>query len=199
VNVPPGITGVIHGGAHLAEEMPEYLAAGVARTLWIEPRESLVAEMRRLYEGPAHRFVCCALGASDYETDLIVASNSQSSSLLPPGEYMNAHHPSIGFPTRERVRVRQLDHVLHEHARHLYDYLVLDVQGFELEALKGATETLKSLRYVRAEIATADVYEGCARFDELKAFMTTAGYELVEHFLWDGYAEGEALWRRAGR
>jgi FkbM family methyltransferase len=196
VKIPDGVTGIIHGGAHLAEEMPEYIAAGVTHTFWVEPQARHVAEMRKRYGSAKHRFAECALGAATSSAHLLIASNSQSSSLLRPGAYLNEHHPSIVFPYQESVMVRRLDGLIGPDDRYLYQYLVLDVQGFELEALKGATETLKSLRYVRAEIATADVYEGCARFEELKTFMTAAGYELVEHFLWEGYAEGEALWRR---
>jgi len=196
MKTPEGITGVIHGGAHLAEEMPEYLAAGVTHTLWIEPQAHLVAEMRRRYESPEHRFAQCALGAADGEASLFVASNSQSSSLLKPGAYLKAKHPSIGFPKREIVKVGRLDDLIEPAARPLYQYLVLDLQGYELEALKGATEVLKTLRYVRAEIATSAVYEGCALLGEMMKFMASTGYELVEHFVWPGYAEGEALWKK---
>ena len=46
----------------------------------------------------------------------------------------------------------------------------MDVQGYELEVLKGATETLKHVDYVYCEVNRDEVYEGNAYVEEIDEF-----------------------------
>jgi hypothetical protein len=67
----------------------------------------------------------------------------------------------------------------------------MDVQGFELEVLKGATETLKGIDYVYCEINRDEVYEGCAKIWELDAFLKD--FTRVETS-WAGGSWGDAIY-----
>ena len=48
-----------------------------------------------------------------------------------------------------------------ENTRHesSYNFLNMDVQGYELEVLKGGTTTLEKIEYVMTEVNRAEVYK----------------------------------------
>ena len=52
-------------------------------------------------------------------------------------------------------------------ADHPYNFLNMDVQGYELEVLKGGTTTLEKIDYVMTEVNRAEVYKKCAMIEEL--------------------------------
>jgi FkbM family methyltransferase len=57
--------------------------------------------------------------------------------------------------------------------------LKLDLQGYELEALRGAEETLARTRYVLVEIGLRPLYEAEPTFDDVYTFLHSAGFHFV--------------------
>ena len=190
--IPAGVTGILHGGAHLAEEADDYAAAGVTHVTWFEPQREACAAMARAAR-PGATYVNVALGVRREQRALYLATNGQSASLLPP-KMAPTRYPGVRFEGVEVVAVERLDDIAL--VRSDYQMLVLDVQGGELDALVGATGTLRSLRYVQCEITTEELYEGGATFGALHRFKGVQGFDLSAHFFWPGYNEGEALWVR---
>lgn len=192
---PPAITGVIHAGAHLAEEYSAYEEHGVAHSLWIEPQWRCCANIRRrIGHHPGVDVRNVALGADATARRLHLASNGQSSSLLPPKRHISVH-PHVHFSgASEWVTVQTLDALTFD--RSLYQLLVLDLQGYELEALRGAELTLRSLSWVCSEVARVELYEGQPLVGELREWMAARSWELISEEWWPGSDEGECLWRR---
>uniref|UniRef100_A0A7S4Q4K7 Methyltransferase FkbM domain-containing protein n=1 Tax=Alexandrium monilatum TaxID=311494 RepID=A0A7S4Q4K7_9DINO len=60
------------------------------------------------------------------------------------------------------------------------DLLKLDVQGAEIEVLRGASRALHTAQLVLLEAAILPYNEGAPRFSELVAFMAAAGFEVVD-------------------
>jgi len=56
------------------------------------------------------------------------------------------------------------------------DFLKLDVQGYELEVLKGALKTLPQVSAVLAEVNLIDIHRGAPLLDELVLFMRDGGF-----------------------
>ena len=79
--------------------------------------------------------------------------------------------------------------------------LKLDLQGYELEALRGAPETLARTRHVLLEVAFDAAYVGEATFDELYLFLREAGFRFrgpVDVLREDGLiVQMDALFERA--
>ena len=57
--------------------------------------------------------------------------------------------------------------------------LKLDVQGFEIEVLKGAEAILSSIEYICAEAHFQELYKGGPVFTDLFDFLCPRGYQLV--------------------
>ena len=85
----------------------------------------------------------------------IEGSTGQSSSLLEP--YL---HPSIGTETIE-VEITTADILF---SNDPVDFLSIDVQGYELEVLKGATNILPNVDTLIVEVNRTEQYKDCALF-----------------------------------
>ena len=92
-----------------------------------------------------------------------------STSLLPDGE--NQKFPVERFPqTTIDVAVRSL------YGGRAPEMLKLDVQGYELWVLKGAEESLPSIRVILAEVNLLDIHKGVPLLHEVTDWLFQRGY-----------------------
>ena len=59
------------------------------------------------------------------------------------------------------------------------DLLVMDLQGAEVEALKGAGDLLKNVKYIITEGCVQPFYQGAPHIDEITALLEDYGFSLV--------------------
>jgi hypothetical protein len=90
--------------------------------------------------------------------------------------------PDVVFDRELVVPQRTLDSVLHEVILPgaSFDFLCMDVQGYELEVLRGAERTLTGVRAIVTEINLAELYEGCVQVGELDRHLGERGFDRVE-------------------
>jgi hypothetical protein len=67
------------------------------------------------------------------------------------------------------------------------------LQGFELEALRGADATLKRVGYVLLEVALRPSYEGEPSFEELLDFLRPYGFRFLRPVEFLRSASGEIV------
>jgi FkbM family methyltransferase len=79
-----------------------------------------------------------------------------------------------------RRRMETLDSVLANVGLARPNFLKLDVQGFELEILKGAPNALAAAEAVLLEVSTIAQYEAAPLFHEVVAFMNSRGYHVFD-------------------
>jgi FkbM family methyltransferase len=92
--------------------------------------------------------------------------------------------PVTGFNT-QTIRTRSLDSLLQEKQFPLPDLIKLDVQGHELEVLKGATSALAHTEICLLEITLIDFGEGNPLLLDMINFMDTCGFQAydISHFI----------------
>jgi hypothetical protein len=78
--------------------------------------------------------------------------------------------------------------------------LNIDVQGYELEVLKGSTKTLENIDYIMCEINRSTEKKGieyinCALVGELQKFLINYEFKLVEQN-WAGTSWGDGFFIR---
>ena len=151
------IKGIIHIGAHYGEEIKDYIDEGIQNVVVFEPLSDnfdilceKAQDLNANIEG--HQV---ALGSKPGEYTMYISDNEkQSSSILKPKVHLT-HHPHVKLPSKETVEV----HLLDEYDCYDYNFINMDVQGYELEVLKGGLETLKQVDYVYCEVNRDEVYE----------------------------------------
>jgi FkbM family methyltransferase len=184
------IKGVLHIGAHFGEENSIYDRLNIENRIFFEPLES---NFKVLKNNISEKFqvVKKALGNDNKKISMYVetANQGQSSSILEPLIHLQ-QYPHIKFESTEEVEMIRLDDF--EFDKTNYNFINMDVQGYELEVLKGSKEVLNSIEYIMCEINRDEVYRNCAKINELKEFLSIYGFILVEE-TWDGYTWGDGF------
>ncbi|MGH3001566.1 MAG: FkbM family methyltransferase [Gaiellaceae bacterium] len=122
-----------------------------------------------------------ALGGAREQRSMNVAANSASSSFLDiAGTHLTAA-PEARTVSAEQVTTVRLDDLAAELA---FDpgstLLKLDVQGFHLAVLEGATAILNDLAAVQCEISVVPLYLGEPQLIDVLCDLRGRGFELVE-------------------
>ncbi len=133
-----------------------------------------------------------AVGAQPGRADLHVSAQDDSSSLLPIGERQVQEFPGTHEASTINVEVVALSDVINEGLEGPV-LLKIDVQGLELDVLRGAEARLDAIDEVFVECSFVELYEGQALADEVIAFLLTHGLRLAGVYGVSYAADGAAL------
>jgi len=176
------VAGVIHVGAHLAEERDLYEDKRL-NVVWLEPNPDLFSRIEVHIKGHARQRAFCQLltDVDDKEFPFHITSNDGvSSSVFELGAHQKIW-PNVTAGRTVKMRSITLK-TLAEREKldlRLYDGLVLDVQGAELLVLKGATALLGNFKFIKAEAADFELYKGCCRLSDLDEFLAAHHFRRV--------------------
>jgi FkbM family methyltransferase len=185
------ISGIIHIGGHYGQEIVEYVNTGIQKIVIFEP---LTNNFKILQENiknvnaniTLHQI---ALGSKKGIATMNLSSNElQSSSILKPKEHLTLH-PNVTFSGTEDVEIRTLDGFNYKN----YNFINMDVQGYELEVLRGSKKTLDKIDYVYCEVNRGEVYENNAMIEDIDDFLSNYNLTRVE-INWAGKLWGDALY-----
>ena len=200
------IHGVIHVGAHHGEEHSRYISSGISKIVYFEPVkkifETLIQNVKNFHE--THNVECetilynFALGNRNTNIEMFIESIDKygCSSVLEP----SSNYSHIQFSKKEVVEMRKLDDINLDSD---FNFLNIDVQGYELEVLKGAKDTLDSIDYVMCEINRITPkkqldYKNASLIEDLCLFLDDYGFKLVEEN-WAGVSWGDGLFIKKRR
>lgn len=167
------ITGVLHVGAHLAEEAPLYEDLGVSNVWWVEGNPSVMVKLDHILRSyPSHRYVQALVFEEDgVELDFHVTNiDGMSSSIYEFGTHTQ-FSPDIEFVQHFKLLTKTIDTIVEENNIEDINLINLDLQGAELPALKGASKLLEGVDYILTEVNKAEVYKGCTKIQELGEFL----------------------------
>lgn len=169
--------GVLHVGAHEAEESVYYDALGWRPTIWVEAQPSLVDKLKSRLDPESNKIIQAAVwDISGIPLSFNVSSNSQSSSLLKLGTH-STDYPSIKYVHEIKVITKRLDEILSE-ADDLR-FINLDLQGVEGRAIAGLGKLLSKADYVYTEVNKKEVYLGCSMIGEMDEIIEGSGFTRV--------------------
>ena len=193
--------GVIQAGAHYGQEIGAYDQLGINKRILFEPSPHAFGV---LSEGLKHRTDCAfylvnhALGNENKDIEMFMetANRGESNSILTPALHLT-QFPNIPFDEKGIVEMVRLDDWAEKMNIDISEYnlLVLDVQGYELEVLKGAEKTLENVNVVVTEILREELYEGCVMYHQLESFLNEKGFQMT-HSNWVGGSYGDAMFVR---
>lgn len=149
------------------------------RILSFEPLAAAFADLASASAAdPSWEVRRLALGSTPGEAEINVASNSDSSSLLPMDERHVAAAPSVGYVATETITVSRLDDELRDDpARRTF--LKIDTQGFEREVLRGGAASLEHAVGLQLELSFVPLYSGGMLVDEAVALAYEQGFVMA--------------------
>jgi len=176
-----------------------------ARIVAFEPLAGPAARFIRLFAGnPRVTLHRAALGPAAATAAMHVSRAADSSSLLPIGARQAEIFPGTEEVGTEQVTVAPLDSFLTASDIVAPALLKIDVQGCELEVLRGAAPLLACFEWVYVEASFQRLYVGQALAGEVADFLAHHGFVEAGRFNLARDAGGQEvqadfLYRRAGR
>tara|TARA_B100001123_G_C15315524_1_gene1026006 strand:+ start:421 stop:1029 length:609 start_codon:yes stop_codon:yes gene_type:complete len=174
------ITGVIHIGGHYGNECDEYCKCeSIKHVLFFEPDPGSFQQLnQKIHNQNNVTAINRALGPFSCKMDLYRESwnNGQSNSLLEPHLHKE-QYPHIVFNDKLEVKVHPLDKYEPDK---VFNMLNIDVQGFELEVLRGAKKTLTQIDYIITEVNKEELYKGCALVDEVDEYLSKFNFTRID-------------------
>jgi len=197
-NIDP--IGVIHGGAHEAEELPIYEEIGAKNRIWIEGNTEICEKLKlRLEISHKNDLIFDELlwSKSNITFKFNITNNGHSSSILKFGNHKQ-NHPDVWNIKSIEKKSKTLDDVFVENNLdiNLYDFINLDVQGVEIEVLKGFKNNLNKIKYVYTEVNISEVYKNCSKLHDMDLYLQKFGFKRCELLLTQG-EWGDAFYMKA--
>ena len=197
------VTGILHVGAHKAEERSAYSCFATEYisglpTYWVEANRELADKLSSILAASMSQTVITAVvgETSGEEVVFNIANNGQSSSILELGTHKTAH-PEVHYIHSETRYTETLEDIIMTYnIPKTVNFLNLDIQGAELMALKGLGDLIENFDYIYSEVNVKRLYEGCALMEEVDAFLTD--YDKVECYIEKKFGWGDAFYIRKG-
>jgi FkbM family methyltransferase len=172
---------VIDGGANVGQFARA--VAGTfdgARIFSVEPLPEIAKQLREnMADCSRVKVLQTCLGNEDGTIKIRQNSYSQASSILPMTAGADQGQAELKEIGEIEVPIARLDTLLKDEKLESPVLLKLDLQGYELEALKGATSVLSQCDYVLVETVFARVYEGEPLFEDIMLFLKDAGFRFI--------------------
>lgn len=179
-------------GARGGSPLREYIQAFKGSVIHaFEPEPGAYRELVRQY-GKDPRVVLSkvALANSTGVTDLYLHGGGTDSLLKrAPGPVY--YPPMRNSSETVRIPVTTLDAYCGEHGVKP-DILKMDIQGSELAALKGGTETLPTVTSVYCEVSFTPIYEYGPMYHHIAMFMEHMGFRLFRIYFLTHAKDGQA-------
>lgn len=189
---------IIDGGANLGSVTDALLGYYPSAAIHaFEPIPQLADALRSKYvHRPNVMIHAKALGAEPKRLTFHQLNHIDSSSFLTPSAITARYHgQKVAINNEFTVEQVRLDDMVDDEI----DILKLDLQGYELEALKGAERSLPSTKLVLIEVEFVPLYENQPLFGDLDVFLRERGFFLLNLYeLWthpDGQlTSGDAIY-----
>lgn len=121
-----------------------------------------------------------AIGDFDGETDINIAFNSTSSSLMPMLPQHESSEPFSKYIKTEKTKVCTLDGLIGNVIPSCYKslFIKIDTQGYENKVLLGIKNNFNMVKGIQVELSTILLYEGQKLYYEIIDFLVKKGFTL---------------------
>ena len=190
------IQGALHIGAHECEEKTFYntfLNLNDEHIIWIDGNAEKVNKMK--LENIKHIYHA-VLNDRDGEVIFNITNNTQASSILELN-HEKGYYNDIHIMMKEKVSCYTLSTFVNVHSIGIknLNFWNLDIQGSELNVLKGSPDLLQYCDVIYTEVNSDHVYKNCGLVSEMDNFLQLHGFTRV-YTVWDSANWGDAIYIR---
>ena len=126
-----------------------------------------------------YRILDNAVGGDNHENTFHICTKSDTSSLLPPNDDLLSL-----YPEHERYKVIKREKIITSKLDDLdlgkIDFMKLDIQGMELEALRGGETLLENCLGVESEVEFVPLYTGACTFSDLSSYLKSKDFIFID-------------------
>lgn len=183
--------GLVHIGAHQAEELAIYREFDWGNVLWVEAIPENASIIEEKVQGSKDQVVQALVWSeSGINFEFNITNNGQSSSILKLNKH-SEYYPEIVVEKVISLKSKTVKDFLPRDFQ--FDLVMLDIQGAELPALMGFEEKLNPVKYIYTEVNKEPLYENCTLVKELDSWLELHGFKRVLT-VWTKHSWGDALY-----
>jgi len=175
-------------GAHFGQEIELFDKYEIKNIYLFEPTQKAISVLQNkiLYKSNYQLFPI-ALGNKNmiHTIHLSDTNDGQSSSLLEPLLHKKVQ-PEIEFNNNTEIKVKKFSSLGLKDV----NFLIMDVQGYELEVLKGFGNCINSVEYIFTEVNRDYLYEDNVLINELDEFLKKNGFIRI----WTSWRTADMPW-----
>lgn len=186
-------------GANLGQNINEFKSLFNNPVIHLfEPQKHVFNNLKKSYSNDnSLRFYNFALGSKTSNVEMHINTNNfnQSSSILKPTGTID-YHRGILFAGTETIEVKKFSDL----KLNKVTFINIDVQGYELEVLKGCGNALKNIHYIMTEVNRKEMYKDCPLVKDLDKFLKDFNFIRVKTVWWDKTIPwGDALYVKSSK
>ena len=174
------IVGAFHVGAHECEELSFYNQLNVKNedVVWIDAIPSKVIEAQK--RGIPNVYNAVITDKDDEDIIFNISNNVQSSSVLEFGTH-SQEHPQVVYVDKIHQKSITIDTFFERNNidASKCNFWNFDIQGAELMALKGATQSIKYAKAIYLEVNEKELYKNCGLITEIDDFLAQYNFKRV--------------------
>jgi hypothetical protein len=146
--------------------------------IWIDAIPSKVIESTK--RGIPNVYNAVITDKDDEEIGFNISNNYKSSSLLEFGTHSH-EHPDIVYVDKIYQKSITVDTFLkiNNIDSSKYNFWNFDIQGAELIALKGSTQSIKHAKVLYLEVNKKELYKGCGLITDIDIFLSKYNFKRV--------------------
>jgi FkbM family methyltransferase len=176
--------GILHIGAHRGSEAPIYYWLGKP-VIWIEANPKIYDDLQiNISTFPNQKAFNYLISNKDFiKKSFFISNNDGASSSI---FQFSKHHLNFEnrlFKMNKAVKLETISLAtffkIKKLEPKLYNFWVIDVQGAELLALKGAKRILDFCKYLYVEVSLKDFYKGGVKFNNIKKWLEKRGFRIL--------------------
>ena len=153
-------------------------ARSIIKTIGFEPVHDKYKNLQNKF--PSDKWFNTALWNSSGQVNFFITPNSDYSSILEPN--VDVFEDFGKGKAVKKFKTTKLDTNYADELIDKCDFMKLDVQGGELEVLKGAENLLKDVKGICTEVSFVELYKNQALFGDVDTFLRKKGFKFISFY-----------------
>ena len=174
------ITGCLHIGAHDCEELDFYINLGLKPIdiIWIDAIPSKVDDAKN--KNIPNVYHAVITNKNDENIIFNIANNGQSSSVLQFGTHSKVYR-SIKYINKIHLKSITIDAFFQRNNINpsKFNFWNFDIQGAELMALQGASQSIKYAKAIYLEVNEKELYKNCGLISDIDNLLSQYNFKRV--------------------
>ena len=183
--------GILHIGAHRGSERYVYDWLG-KEVIWIEANPTIFNELKKnLVEFKYQKAYKALLHSKKRDdVDFFLSSNDNASSSIYDFSkdfkdnklFFQNKIRNISMINKIKLKAYTLDDLILKNSIDIkkFNHWVIDVQGAELEVLKGSIESIKLCNSITVEVSTENFYKEGSKFNDVNEFLNKFNFKVTK-------------------